>query len=130
MISLQDSDDVPANLFLSPLVVLLFLPLLVTKIDFVFCQNYHYYYYFFSKTQLVMQQYRRKKTGCSTGFECLISRWHTWSSERMYGRSVGRPDGSDVITKPKFLALMGLPKSLSYEAPLARALRRARELRY
>ena len=44
----------------------------------------------------------------------------------MYGRS----DGSDVITKPKFLALMGLPKSLSYGAPLARALRRARELRY
>ena len=48
----------------------------------------------------------------------------------MYGRSVGRSDGSDVITKPKFLALMGLPKSLSYGAPLARALRRARELRY
>ena len=38
MISLQDSDDVPANLFLSPLVVLLFLPPLVTKIDFVLCQ--------------------------------------------------------------------------------------------
>ena len=48
----------------------------------------------------------------------------------MYGRSVGRSDGSDVITKPKFLALMGLPKSLSYGAPLARASRRARELRY
>ena len=28
----------------------------------------------------------------------------------------------DVITKPKFLALMGLPKSLSYGAPRARAL--------
>ena len=38
--------------------------------------------------------------------------------------------GSDVITKPKFLALMGLPKSFGYGAPLARALRRARELRY
>ena len=48
----------------------------------------------------------------------------------MYGWSVGWSDGSDVITKPKFLALMGLPKSLSYGAPLARALRRARELRY
>ena len=49
----------------------------------------------------------------------------------MYGRSVGRTSiGSDVITRPKFLALMGLPKSLSYGAPLARALRRARELRY
>ena len=35
-----------------------------------------------------------------------------------------RSDGSDVITKPKFLALMGLPKSLSYGAT-ARA-----ELRY
>ena len=41
-----DSDDVPANLSLPPLVVLLFLPLLVTKIDFVFCQNYNYYYFF------------------------------------------------------------------------------------
>ena len=40
----------------------------------------------------------------------------TWS-KRTYGRSVGRSDGSDVITKPKFLALMGLPKSLSYGAP-------------
>ena len=36
--------------------------------------------------------------------------------ERTYGRrSVGRTH--DVITKPKFLALMGLPKSLSYGAP-------------
>ena len=34
------------------------------------------------------------------------------------------------MTKPKFLALMGLPKSLSYGAPLERALRRARQLRY
>ena len=31
----------------------------------------------------------------------------------MYSRS----DASDVITKPKFLALMGLPKSLRYGAP-------------
>ena len=44
--------------------------------------------------------------------------------------TVGRSDGSNIITKPKFLALMGSPKSLSYGAPLARALRRARELRY
>ena len=51
--------------------------------------------------------------------------------ERTYVRTLyGRSDGSDVITKPKFFALMGLPKSLSYGAPLARALRRARELRY
>ena len=35
----------------------------------------------------------------------------------MDGRAGGRSDGSDVITKPKFLALMGLPKSLSYGAP-------------
>ena len=40
----------------------------------------------------------------------------TWS-KRTYGRSGGRSDGSDVITKPKFLGLMGLPKSLSYGAP-------------
>ena len=51
--------------------------------------------------------------------------------ERTYVRTLyGRSDGSDVITKPKFLAVMGLPNSLSYGAPLARALRRARELRY
>ena len=51
--------------------------------------------------------------------------------ERTYVRTLyGRSDGSDVITKSKFFALMGLPKSLSYGAPLARALRRARELRY
>ena len=51
--------------------------------------------------------------------------------ERTYVRTLyGRSDGSDVITKPKFIAVMGLPKSLSYGAPLARALRRAQELRY
>ena len=33
-------------------------------------------------------------------------------NERTYVRSEGRSDGSDVITKPKFLALMGLPKKL------------------
>ena len=38
MISLQDSDDVPVDLFLLPLVAFLFLPLLVTSIDFVFCR--------------------------------------------------------------------------------------------
>ena len=36
----------------------------------------------------------------------------------MYGRSDA---GSDVITNPKFLAMMSLPKSLSYGAPHARA---------
>ena len=41
-----DSDDVPANL---SLVVLIFLPLLVTKIDFVFCQNYNYYIFFLKR---------------------------------------------------------------------------------
>ena len=60
-----------------------------------------------------------KNPGCSTGFECLISHWLTWRSVRTVdGRSVGRTH--DVITKPKFLALMGLPKSLSYGAPRAR----------
>ena len=126
MISLQDSDDVPANLFLSPLVVLFFLfPLLVTKIDFVFCQNYHYYY-FFSKTQLVMQLPAVKKRAAAQGLSVSFQ-------GGIHGVAnvctVGRSDGSDVITKPKFLALMGLPKSLSYGAPLARALRCARELR-
>ena len=32
-------------------------------------------------------------------------------------RTDGRSDACDVITKPKFLALMGLPKSLSYGSP-------------
>ena len=45
---------------------------------------------------------------------------------RTYGRAVGRSDGSDVITKPKFLALMGLPKSLSYGAPPRAPAARAR----
>ena len=60
---------------------------------------------------------RKINPGCSTGFECLISSWLTWSSVSTDGRVGGRSDGSDVITKPKFLALMGLPKSLSYGAP-------------
>ena len=65
IISLQDSDDVPLNLFLPSLVVLFFLPLLVTKIDFVFCQNYDYYYYFFLST-LGDATSSRNKAGCST----------------------------------------------------------------
>ena len=47
---------------------------------------------------------------CTTGFKCLF---YIGSHRGAYERS----DGSDVITKPKFLALMGLPKSLSYGAP-------------
>ena len=54
--------------------------------------------------------------------ECLISHWLTRRSVRTYVRcTVGRTH--DVTTKPKFLPLMGLPKSLSYGAPRA-------ELRY
>ena len=98
---------------------------------------------FFSQTQLAMQ-FPSKQTRaaaqlamhfpaekyliCSTRFECLIS--HCLHGGAYVRTLHGRSDGSDVITKPKFLALMGLPKSLSYGAPLARALRRARELRY
>ena len=51
MISLPDSDDVPVDLFLPPLVALLFLLLLVTyKIDFVSCrlQNYFFCFVLFS----------------------------------------------------------------------------------
>ena len=52
--------------------------------------------------------------------ECLISHWLTRRSVRTYVRcTVSRTH--DVITKPKFLALMGLPKSLTYGAPRARA---------
>ena len=48
MISLQDSDDVPVDLFLLPVVAFLFLPLLVTSIDFVFfrLQNYCLFFFF------------------------------------------------------------------------------------
>ena len=98
------------------------------------------YYYFFSQTQLAMQfpakQTRpaaqlamhfpaEKNLICSTRFECLISCWLTWI-KGTYGRSGGRSDGSDVITKPKFLALMGLPKSLSYGVPPRAPTSRAR----
>ena len=71
---------------------------------------------------------RKKNLICSSRFECLIS--HCLHGGAYVRTLYGRSDGSDVITKPKFLALMGLPKSLSYGAPLARALRRARELGY
>ena len=56
--------------------------------------------------------------GCSTGF--WVSHFTlAYMEERTYGwRSVGRTH--DVITKPKFLALMSLPKSLSYGAPRAK----------
>ena len=43
---------------------------------------------------------------------------HGGAYVRTGGRSVGR---SDVITKPNFLALMGLPKSLINGAPRARS---------
>ena len=134
-ISLQDFDDVPVDLFLPPLVALLFLPLLVTKIDFLFCRLQNDFL-FFSQTQLTMQlpakktraaaqlamQFSAEKNpGCSTGFECVISHWLTRGSVR----TVGRSDASDVITKPKFLALMGLPITLSYGAQRT-CLRRAR----
>ena len=49
---------------------------------------------FFSKTQLAMQL-----PGLSVSFHIGLH------GELTYGRS----DGSDVITNPKFLALMGLP---------------------
>ena len=38
-----------------------------------------------------------------------------------YVRADGRPDESDVIANPKFLALMGSPKSLINGAPNARS---------
>ena len=66
--------------------------------------------------QLAMQFHAEKNPGCSTGFECVISHWLTRSSVR----TVGQSDASDVIIKPKFIALMGLPISLSYGAPRAR----------
>ena len=118
MISLQDYDDVPANLFLPPLIVSIFLPLLVTKINFVFCQNYDYYFFF--KNAVGDATSRRKKAGSNTYF--LSVSFHSGLHGVAYLRTVGgRSDGSDVIAKPKFLALMGLPKSLSYGAPRASA---------
>ena len=50
-----------------------------------------------------------------------------YMEEHTYVRTLyGRSDGSDVITKPKFLALMGLPKSLGYGAPPRAPTARAR----
>ena len=93
MISLQDSDDVPANLFLSPLVVLLFLPPLVTKIDFVLCQNHPYYFFFVSKTQLVMQLPAVKKRAATQGLSVSFKGGiHGVANVCTVGRSVGRTE--------------------------------------
>ena len=55
MISLQDSDDVPANLFFSPLVVLLFFSLCWSQQLTLYFVKTIIIIIFFSKTQLVMQ---------------------------------------------------------------------------
>ena len=93
-ISLQDFDDVPVDSFLPPFVALLFLPLLVTQIDFLF-RRLQNDFLFFSQKQLAMQlpakktraaahlamQFPAEETqGCSTRFECVISHWLTRSS--------------------------------------------------
>ena len=52
--------------------------------------------------------------GLSVSFQVGL---HGVALVRTGGRAVGRTDGGDVITKPNFLALMGLPKSLSYGTP-------------
>ena len=52
--------------------------------------------------------------GLSVSFQVGL---HGLALVRTDGRAGGRSDGSDVITKPNFLALMGLPKSLSYGTP-------------
>ena len=84
MISLLDSDDVPVDLFLPPLVALLFPPLLVTEIDFVFFHLQNYVLLFFSKTQFAMQlpaekknKTKQKKNRVATQVECGISQWPT-----------------------------------------------------
>ena len=68
----------------------------------------HFFYLFllFPCLSKLIQRVRhlppKQNAGCSKGFECLISHWLTWRG----GRTNGRLDGSDVITKPKFLASM------------------------
>ena len=61
--------------------------------------------------------FHRKKTRVAA--QGLSVSFHIGLHGGAYVRTVGR--SHDVISKPKFLALMGLPKSLSYGAPRERA---------
>ena len=63
-----------------------------------------------------MQVPAKRNTGCSIGFECLISHWLT----RRGGRTYVRSDISNVITLPNFFACMHLLNSLTHGASLAR----------
>ena len=88
----------------------------------------NYYYYIFLKRSWRCN-FSPNKRGRRRSWPCIFPPKKTWFvsqglsvafhfglNKGAYGRSVGRTDGGDVITKPKFLALMGLPKSLSYGA--------------
>ena len=91
------------DLFLPRLVVLLFPPLLVTKIDLYSIKIIIIIY--FSKTPLAMQLPAEKKRVAAQG---LSVSFHIGLHGGAYVRTYGRSNGSDLITNPKFLALMGI----------------------
>ena len=63
-------------------------------------------------------QFPAKQTQPAAKFQGLSVSFHVGLHGVAYVRTMyGRSDGSEVITKPKFLALIGLSKSLSYGAP-------------
>ena len=90
MISLQDFDDVLVDLFLPPLVVLLYLPLLVTKIDFEFCRIY-FFLFFFSKTKSAVQLPPKKRVAT----QGLSVSFHIGLNGEACVRTDGQSDRSD-----------------------------------
>ena len=70
------------------------------------------YYYFFKTAVGDATSRRKKKTGCSRRFECLISYWLTQKSLSTYVRSVGRSVGRKWRHNQRKISRTDLPKSL------------------
>ena len=92
MISLQDFDDVPIDLFLPPLVVLLYLLLLVTKAVFVFWQIYLFIYFFLKRSWRCNFPPKKKKRVAAQG---LSVSFHIGLHG---GASYGQTDGRTEVT--------------------------------
>ena len=129
------SDDVPVDFFLPPLVVLLFLPLLVTREEKKIHDRLE------KKFQNLLAE-KQMKNGIQpnpnklvlnlTGVELTNEQYSALQFGLKHGiatrpresdliasaESVWEQLTRDVITLPKFIAFMALPISLSYGAPL------------